>query len=195
MPVIGFETPMDGGGKTATAQAVVDAVNEQYGSEVAILATGPNFSMSSGWARERRRVNQGTDVEARFRYFLELNRDCMALARWHAERFAGVAVLDSTVYRTAATHCVLGAAAARAYVIPPELRPDYTFQLEVDESTRIERLMARDGGLVFSSHWDQQLHERQAEVREAYEAFGLPKLDGTLPLSELVDSVKQLVGV
>ena len=189
MPIIAFEG-LDGVGKTTMA--------EHYEATGGIVMA--KLAMNPMWARERRAVNAGTNADKRFEYFLRLNRDRMVLARWLSSKGETVA-LDSSVYRTVATHRALGSVVAQEYKIEPELCPDHTLLLDLDEFERTRRLRRRDnagdeaGELVYSSHWDRRLHELQADVREEYNSFGLITLDAFLPESELLRAANAAVRV
>ena len=174
-PIIAFESYLDGVGKTTTARAFARRVD---GVMVGDIPVDP------AWKKERQRVNNGDDVEARFDYFLRFNGLYMALARIVA--VDRPAILDSTVYRTHASHRVLGSVAAWS---PPNahLLPDVTIQLELDEGARRTRISDRDNGMVYPSHWDETLYDRERDLRIIYGQFRLPRVDADTPPEVIVE--------
>jgi thymidylate kinase len=185
MPVIAFEG-LDGVGKTTAAAAVAESCD-------GILATHPKY-LTPQWSAEKRAVNEGTDADARFYYFLQLNALQLAIAL-RAERHGFVATLDSSVYRTVATHRVLGSVAAREYGIQPELVPRHAYYLDLGEQERRQRLLNRDGSVTNSSHWDELLDLRQDYLREEFASFGLPAIDANLDTPALVSLVRSNVAL
>jgi len=102
-----------------------------------------------------------------------------------------LATLESSLYRTVATHRVLGSSEARDYTVRMTAVADDTFYLDLPEEQRLARLEARDGPAPqFSSHWDELLHERQDDLRQEYAGFGLLPLDASLAIDALVGQVR-----
>lgn len=185
MPIITFEGH-DGVGKTTAAMALAKLTG-------GIVVT--SMAMHGDWKRQRRAVNQGADVDARFGYFLDLNRDRMVAARRLSHQ-GYVAILEGGVHRTVATHRVLGSAAAWEYDIgASDLLPEHAILLDLPEDERLTGLGSRDDGLVYSSHWDEWLFKKAGDVGREFGRFGLPTLDAGLPLDKLMGSVRELVGV
>ena len=185
MTVIAFEG-LDGVGTSIAARLAAMSFGGQVATRPALLP--------ARIVRGRGEVNAGHDVEARFAFFVRLNERQIKLARG-IEKNLGFAALDSSIYRTVATHRVLGSLAARQYQIEPRSRPDRALLLDMPEQDRLQRLMRGDGGITFSSHWDETLQMRQDDVRLAFEAFGLPKFDARLPELELVHRVARLLEI
>ncbi len=186
MIVVAFEG-FDGVGKTTTAFGLAKVVD-------GFVATAGDLldDRDESWRRERRAVNEAHDIDARFHYFVKLNQAQMRLSRT-VNRASRVAILESSIYRTVATHRALGSAAAHSFHIGPELQPDHTFYLELSESTRQERMIGRDGDLVHTSHWDETLFERREELGAEYGAFGLPTMDAAASLDDIVEQVRSSI--
>jgi hypothetical protein len=185
MPVIAFES-IDG----AETSMVADAFARLTGG-IALR----KLSMHGDWARERKAVNLGFDPDARFGYFLRLNRDRMAVARWLSGS-GHPAILEGGVHGTVATHRVLGSAAAWEYDIDEsDLLPDHVILLGQADDERPTGLGSRDGGLVYASHWDEWLSKKVGDVSRELGRFELPTLDASRPIDELMGSVRELVGV
>ena len=184
MPVLAIEAPLDGIGKTTIAREVAARLGG------VVITDTP---IDGSWHEERRAVNAGTDVDARFQYFRRLNGHYMDLARAEAEQ-GNLAILDSSVYRTVATHRVLRSVQAAAYLLEPSLTPDVTALLVTDDRTRMNRLIRRDGDIVFSSHWDRTLSERYADITLEYDRFGLPLVEATVSVDEVAKQVITLYG-
>ena len=157
---------LDGSGKTSCAERVAARLG-------GVCAT--SLPAGSAWRLKRSQVNLGADVEARFNFFIALNHMQLDAARSH-EAGGFVSTLDSSIYRTVATHRVLGSQAAREHRIAACEKPDSTYYLQVPENLRQQRLSIRDGGIVHPSHWDEILFERSDDVRAEYAKLGLVKL-------------------
>jgi thymidylate kinase len=186
MPVIAFEG-LDGVGKTTMATSLAEAVG-------GVVATA--IELDPEWAEERRAVNAGNDVDARFDYFLRLNGHQMAIARGH-EATGQAVTLESSIYRTVVTHRVLGSLAAQRYDIPDDIRPDRAFLLDVPEARRTAQLITRDGSIQHSSKWDEELYRQSGKVRRGYRNsdFGLTRINGARSPDELVRLVRHLAEV
>jgi thymidylate kinase len=181
MPILVIEG-FDGVGKTTVARAAARRLD-------GVVVT--DTPLDDIWSAKRKVVNRGQDVEARFDYFLQLNRQYMSLARAQSD-IGRVSVLDSSVFRTVATHRVLGSFEAEDYELDAGLIPDHTVLLSVDEPTRIARLRARDGVVVYNSEWDMILHGHVDEVHEQYRQFGLPVVDASVDVERVVDQVLEI---
>jgi thymidylate kinase len=184
MPIIGFEG-LDGVGKTSAA-------NQLAWRRGALIVTQIGVDTQS--AVERRAVNTGNDVEARFDYFLGLNRAQMVVAQ-EVAALGRLVITESTVIRTVATHRVLGSERAMAYEIEEDLLPDFVIRLDLDQKTRIERIIARDGFLKHSSDWDKTLYERREELAAEYDSFGLITMNANQPVNRIVDVVESIAGL
>lgn len=185
MSVIAFEG-LDGVGKTTAAHGLAEFAG-------GLVASSAEY-LPRSWAAQRREVNTGNDVESRFSYFVKINEAQMSLAR-RIDLARPLATLDTSIFRTVATHRVLGSMAAMSYEIPPWIMPDRTFYLDIDEDERQRRLAERDGAVMHPSRWDELLFERQDQLREAYTAFGLTILDATGGTDAIVDQARRHLNV
>lgn len=193
MPVIAFEG-LDGVGKTTVADAVAAATGG-----VAVTSLLSPYSFGKSWRVQKRAVNQGANPDTRFNYFKALNLRYMQYARIMEAEMPCI-TLDSSIYRTVATHRILGSRQAKGFLLDaqvsqPMMTPDLIFYLNLTEEDRQARLIDRDGGKIFPSHWDELLDWRQQELREVYERFNLPTLDATMAVSALVGIVRETIQV
>lgn len=121
--------------------------------------------------------------DARYRYWLEVNRQAGEVAaEWVAR--GRVAVIDSYVFRTVATHWILGVRTEARSMTGVAARPDRAVLLTIAEATRLRRLAARDGELPESS-WHAQLRRGRDDVLRVYRRFRLLELDTSRPAREV----------
>jgi hypothetical protein len=156
-------------------------------------------NLSRDWRDRRREVNRGNDPDARFRFFLDMNREMLRLARATRRAEGRTPAVESTVIRSVVTHTVLGSEEASRFVITPEDLPECPILLDVDEGERQDRLLKRDGDLVFSSHWDVPLHERAGDVRDlycfVYQALGLEIVDANRDIPEVAADIRRIANL
>jgi thymidylate kinase len=179
--VIGFEGK-EGVGKSIVSEAIQKSVG---GVCISNRASQPRM------VEERSRVNSRRDIEDRFKYFVLLNGMQMAEARaMHTD----VVTLDSTIYRTSATHRVLGSQLAQQFSLRESLVPDLTVVLDLDEHTRLQRLHDLHGS-VSENHWDELLNHKAIELEAEYDTFNLQHIDASLPIDVVVQKVLELAGL
>jgi len=168
---------LDGVGKSTVAEELVLATG---GVNVTKLAArcAASAQPESGPGRDT--------AHQRYRYWLWVNAITGELARDVVSR-GQVAVIDSYVFRTLATHLILGVSGDEAPALMSVVPADRVALLTLDEDLRLARVRSRDNGQ--ESQWHALLRERHEEVRSAYRKFELAEVDARRAPAEIAKSI------
>jgi thymidylate kinase len=168
---------LDGVGKSSVADELVLATG---GVNVTRLA-----ARTAAAARPELKPGRYS-AHTRYYYWLWVNAMTGELAREAISR-GQVAVIDSYVFRTIATHLILGISGDEALALMSVAPPDRVALLTLDEDLRLARVRSRDNDQ--ESLWHALLRDRHDEVLSAYRKFELAEVDARQTPAEIARAI------
>lgn len=181
-------TGIDGSGKSTAARALVDAA--QADGESALLLSNPAGRRSMSVLGERLGIRWPRRLADAVETTLRVANVLVSHAR--ASRFDGLVVMDRHLHCQLALRTVKGLPRGRLlpWLISSLPKPDAVVHLDVEPALAHQRIVARGT--------DSETLAVLEALRDAYrstpEYRGFAQLDADFPQTEIVGSLKRIVG-